>query len=107
MFSVLSTLVKQPVISEAPHIDAVEPKDLHEIQQMVDRALHDLSSQLGKAGALEGILRIMGIQHLDTVHDDSGSTVLERLHEETEAYVAKINKLMTEIQIMAASNEGQ
>jgi len=105
MFSILSRLVQQP-ITEAPEVTPLHT-DFHEVKQMVDHALHDLSSQLGKSGALEGILRIMGIDHLDNVHDHHGATVMERLHAETAAYVAKINKLMTEIEIMDASNKDE
>lgn len=106
MFSVLSTLVQQPV-AEQQATSHSHPADLYEVQRMVDAALHDLSSQLGPAGALEGVMHVMGIDHLDTVKDETGNTILTRMQHETAEYVQKIKRLMTEIEIMDASSRGE
>jgi len=88
-----------------PVAEAKSPtSDFDGIKAVVDDALADLHDKLGEGGALETLLDKSGLSGLDKNTDHDGKTILERLSVRTAQYKKEVDNLLTEVELMLASD---
>jgi hypothetical protein len=70
------------------------------LKQIVNEAMEDLESKLGKNGVLEAMMKSSGLDAHDTFKDHDGYTILQRLQTRTQQYQDEIEKGLEELEVM-------